>query len=358
MRIPGYLICVLLGLAANFALAQAPTSLPEYRPDQKVSGVMRSWGSKHMASLMKRWEAGFRTYQPDIYFSDFLKGTATAQFGLHENVADLALSGREIWPYEYYGIYRRSLMYPVEIAVATGSYDAPHKSYALTVFVHKDNPLTKMSLKQLDGVFGAQRTGGWQKLSWHTEVARSDKENILTWGQLGLTGEWADKPIHPYGPPGVYPGGISFFQTRVMGGADTWAEELREYDDPSQMIEALSKDRYGICLHRDVLPECAGKANCPGRKRWRPLRRTHQDKRGAANLSARAPGLHLFRARFSQWYAEGSQGRSESKGVSPLCPQPTGAGGGGTRGRLSAADDRYRSRAAEKAGLIDGFVYP
>ncbi len=240
------LVWVVFSFSNSFVFSQNLKSMPEYRADKKVSGVIRSWGSNHMGTLMTYWEEGFRKYQPKVWFEDTLKGTASAQFGLHLNVADLALSGRQIFPYEYYGIYRRSQMYTVEIAVATGSYDVLSKSTAIGVFVQKDNPISKLTLKQLDGIYGDQRNGGWQVMDWNTDVARTEKENIRTWGQLGLTGEWADKPIHVYGPPGLYPGGVSFFQMRVMGGADTWNESLREFDDRKLMMAALSKDPYGI----------------------------------------------------------------------------------------------------------------
>jgi len=247
------LLAPVLAFAAAISPAPAaaagspgPDPLPEYRPGSQVSGLIRSWGDDRMGPLMKSWEQGFREHQPGVIFSDFLKGTASAQFGLHEWVADLALMGRQLWAYEYYGIYRRSHMYPVEISVATGSFDVEHKSGALTVFVHRDNPLSKLTLGQLDGIFGAERTGGWQGLEWHAEVARTTEGNIRTWGQLGLTGEWADKPIHPYGPPGLYPGAVSFFQTRVLGGADSWNEDLMEFEDRRRMIAALAADRFGI----------------------------------------------------------------------------------------------------------------
>ncbi len=228
------------------ALASAAPELPEYRPAEKLSGVIRSWGNPHMAALMKHWEAGFRQFHPDIYFADNLKSTATGIFGLSENVADLAVMGRQIYTYEFYGIYRRSLLLPVEIAVATGSLDVPGKSFAVAVFVHHDNPLASLTLAQLDGLFGAQRDGGWDGLNWRKESARSPERNIRTWGQLGLTGDWAAKPIHLYGPPGIYPGGQSFFQRRVLGGADTWAEGLMEFEDRKKMMEALSRDPLGI----------------------------------------------------------------------------------------------------------------
>ena len=243
-----------LSLAATLAIfvvtlrtgSQNPSTFVEYKPGPKLSGVIRSWGSDQMGPLMKLWENGFHKYQPDIYFSDSLRGTATAQFGLHEWVADLAVSARKIYPYEFYGVYRRSLLYPVEIAVASGSYDVAHKSAALAIFVNRANPLGKLTMKQLDSIYGAHRTGGWQDLNWHTEIARNADQDIRIWGQLGLTGEWAKKPIHVYGPPGIYPGGISFFQTRVMGGADSWNESLLEYDDRVKMMDALSHDPYGI----------------------------------------------------------------------------------------------------------------
>ncbi|MBX3749936.1 MAG: substrate-binding domain-containing protein [Opitutaceae bacterium] len=221
-------------------------SLSAYRPEAKVTGVIRTWGSPHLGGVLRRWQAGFRRHHPDACFEDNLKSSAMAIAGLSEWTADLALMGRQIYTFEYYGIYRRSLLLPVEIEVATGSIDVPSKSFAIAVFVHRDNPLSQLTLGQLDGIFGAQRDGGWQGMKWVREVARGPEKNLRTWGQLGLTGEWAEKPIHVYGPPGLYPGGYSFFQRKVLGGADTWAEGLREYADRRQMMAALAEDLHGI----------------------------------------------------------------------------------------------------------------
>jgi phosphate transport system substrate-binding protein len=240
------LLGAVIACAPAVAGAQRRSALPLYRPEEAVSGVIRSWGSSQMGGLMKAWEAGFHHYQPKVCFEDTLQGTASAQFGLQVNVAELAVSARQIFPYEYYGIYRRSQLTPVEIAVATGSYDVRGNSTALAVFVNRANPLSRLTLKQLDGIYGDQRTGGWQGLEWVTQAARGRSENLRTWGQLGLTGAWADKPIHVYGPPGLYPGGVSYFQSRVMGGADTWNEGLREFADRKRMIAALGNDPYGI----------------------------------------------------------------------------------------------------------------
>src|SRR6202000_1526247 len=90
---------------------------------------------------------------------------------------------------------------PIEISMFTGAYDVPGWNEAQGVFVHADNPLKQLTLKQLDGIFGTLRDGGWVGTTWHTEYpySRGADENIRTWGQLGLTGEWKDKPIHPGG---------------------------------------------------------------------------------------------------------------------------------------------------------------
>src|SRR5438477_4796074 len=144
-----------LMLAAVFAsgvTAQDLSSLPDYRPDQRVSGVLRSRGNDQMTALMKQWEKGFRKYQPGIQFADTLKGSASGMYGLEMRTADIAVMGRPINPYERYGSYERSWVYPVEIEVATGSFETPHKSPAYAIFVHKDNPLAQLTVKQLDGI--------------------------------------------------------------------------------------------------------------------------------------------------------------------------------------------------------------
>ena len=224
----------------------AAEDLPDYQPQVHVTGVLRSCGNPQMAAVMKRWEAGFKRLQPDVQFAEDLKSSASALYGLDMRTADLALLGRPIYPYERYGVYERSWVYPAAIEVATGSAEALHKSPAYAIFVHRDNPLARLSVRELDGVFGAERAGGWNALTWDTSVARSAKENLRTWGQLGLAGAWADKPIHVYGQPGLGAGAISYFQARVFGGAETWNEALREYADRKQMLADLATDPLGI----------------------------------------------------------------------------------------------------------------
>jgi len=233
-------------MSAFIAALLVVAALPEYHPAQHVSGTVRVSGNDQMAALLQRWEKGFRRFHPDVRFESWLKGTASGIYGLEMRTADLALMGRAMNPFEYYGTYERSWVFPVQVEVATGSFATPDKSPAYAVFVHRDNPIAKLTVQQLDAIFGAQRGGGWNGLSWDVTAARGPELNVRTWGQLGATGAWADKPIHVCAPPLEGAGAITYFQSRVMHGADLWNEDLREYADPALMIADLSNDPSGI----------------------------------------------------------------------------------------------------------------
>ncbi|TMA93087.1 MAG: hypothetical protein E6J65_12615 [Deltaproteobacteria bacterium] len=233
-------------MSAFIAALLVAAALPDYQPVGRVSGTIRSSGNDQMALLLQRWEKGFRRFHPEVGFESWLKGTASGIYGLEMRTADLALMGRAMNPFEYYGTYERSWVFPVQVEVATGSFATPNKSPAYAVFVHRDNPVGRLTLQQLDGIFGAQRGGGWNGLSWDQSAARGPEQDIRTWGQLGATGAWADKTIHVFGPPLEGAGAMTYFQSRVMHGADLWNEDLREYADPARMIADLSNDPYGI----------------------------------------------------------------------------------------------------------------
>jgi phosphate transport system substrate-binding protein len=230
------------------------SQLPAYQPEHPVAGIIRSWGSEEMGGMLMAWEQGFRRLQPDVAFADTLKGSETAQAGLYTGVADLALMGREYYGTEWYPLFRRKAHFPTAIEVATGSYNVTAKSFALAVLVNKSNPLTRLSLAQLDGIFGEMRTGAWDdKIQWHTDRARSASEDLRTWGQLGLMGDWATKPIHVHGfpatiysPAGSAPGAVYFFQQAAMHGSDKWNSELQEHEDPHEISAAVASDPYAI----------------------------------------------------------------------------------------------------------------
>src|SRR5260370_28548708 len=114
---------------------------------------------------------------------------------------------------------------PFAVQSNTGAFDLPGWANTPVIIVNEKNPLSRVSMEQLDGIFGAERSGGWDGTVWHPEYARGPEKNIRTWGQLGLTGEWADKPIHVYGFNLRYNTSTGF-SDRVLQGSDKWNEDI------------------------------------------------------------------------------------------------------------------------------------
>ena len=237
------------------------SDLPEYDPDYEVSGTIRQWGSNYIqdSGLVQMWEAEFKEWHPDVVFEDTLTSSANAFPGLITGMADIGHMGREARYHELNGFQRQSALgYALEISTCFGSYEVRGWTFSLAIFVNEENPLESLTLKQVDGIFGAARTGGWKGLTWDPSVARGEEENIRYWGQLGLTGEWENARIQPYG----YTFSYNFpdeFEKKIFGGGQRWNEDMievangvnyemgRVVNGGTYMIEKLKEDKFAIC---------------------------------------------------------------------------------------------------------------
>ncbi len=252
--------------AAEFDLS----GLPAYAPPHQVSGVIRNYGFG-FGGLFKSWEPGFQKFHPGVTFIDTFPTSDAAFPALVTGVTDLAPNGGEGALTEILSFYEVHGYHATDIVAASGTYDVEGRSPGIVVYVHPDNPLTKLTLRQLDGIFGAERNGALRGFKWDLKAARGPEKNIRTWGQLGLTGEWADKPIQTYGhaPSGT----TRFFLLRVLRNSDKWNPNYRGYvETGSKMIDDddkteqrggvqhmlrndLMKDRYGIAW--TIVPQAA-----------------------------------------------------------------------------------------------------
>jgi len=228
--------------------------LPSYQPRQQVSGTIRMWGSNYIqdSNLGKYWDEGFRKYQPGAHITFHMKTATAAVPSLVFGVADVGV-GRKITFAEQLLYERYNDRDPLIVTVATGSYDVTGWQPGYGIVVSKENPLTCLSMQQLDDIFGAQRSGGWEGTSWHPDWARGAQENIRSWGQLGLTGDWASRPIDPYGLNLRYHQAAELSDD-ILRGSDKWNERLRIYANyvakdgalGRDLKADLSQDRYGI----------------------------------------------------------------------------------------------------------------
>ena len=252
------------GKKAYYASDQWDLSdLPAYAPQGKVSGTIRLWGSNYIVdgNVGDYWEKAFQKFHPGVKLEYHMLTTRAAIPALTLDVGDLGIS-RKIKTEELQLFQRYKNHDPLEIIVATGSYNVTGWNPAFGIVVSRDNPLTKITFEQLDGIFGAERLGGWVGTDWHPEFSRGPEKNIRKWGQLGLTGEWADKEIIPYGLNQRY-SQAGTFSDRILQGSDKWNERLRIYanyvGDPNTagasmgfgalkrgLNDDLKKDRYGI----------------------------------------------------------------------------------------------------------------
>lgn len=279
-RVASLPVVVGIALAAGAVWAQQPdlTGFPSYKPERTVTGTIRIVGSP-LRGYVEAWQREFVKRQPGIVFANnFTTSSEGSMAGLYLGVSDIGPAGddaklTDVKPFT--AVYR---YLPLEVAVATGGFEKRGTLFPFLIVVNKANPITRLTLKQLDGIFGAERNGGWDgaySLGYPGELAypggersegfvakyaRGPEDNIRTWGQLGLKGEWASKPIQTYGYVSFANGFTYFFQRRVLHLSSKWNPNYREYteaerqtpgnaDNPvrsEKMLEDLSKDRYGI----------------------------------------------------------------------------------------------------------------
>ncbi|WP_263366287.1 PstS family phosphate ABC transporter substrate-binding protein [Edaphobacter bradus] len=227
------------GIAALFAAQMEAQSspMPPYTPTRQVAGVIHTWGSPQISDLLRRYEDGFRKFQPFVHFEDDLKSTVSGVAGVYTGRADIALMGREIWPSEVQAFESVTGHSPIAIEVATGAYDVPKATYALMIFVHGSNPITSLSTVQLDHIFGD-----------------AQQKPVRTWGELGLKGTWAKRSIHLYGFSMDNDKALIFSRI-IFKQSARWNCNLHEYSNSSGVIaadagdlilRAVAKDPAGI----------------------------------------------------------------------------------------------------------------
>jgi phosphate transport system substrate-binding protein len=235
--------------AADDPAVRFVASLPLYQPAEKVSGTITLWGHgsfkrDFMGKLVSLWIDTFRRQQPDVQFVYKMYGTASAIGALYTGAGNIALLGEEISP-EAALAFRRAKGYaPTGIEIATGSLDVNFFDYAHMVFVHRDNPIERLTLGQLDAIFGAEHRRG--------------PRNIRTWDELGSRGEWSGKRIRPHGWK-VDEDFALFFREAVLEDSHRWNVDMMEYvhamradgtqyDHGQQILDALGRDPYGIAI--------------------------------------------------------------------------------------------------------------
>ncbi|MBG0798399.1 phosphate ABC transporter substrate-binding protein [Methylocystis sp. L43] len=196
--------------------------LSPYKVVSGLSGKLRSVGSDTMHHEMELWAEGFQSIYPNVSIELVGKGSNTAPPALLSGEAQLGPMSRQMTPDEIAAFQAKFGYKPTAVLVAID---------ALAVYVHKDNPLQCISMEQMERVFAADPKSGGGK-------------SIRTWGELGLTGEWAAKPIAMYSR-NTLSGTYKFFKQHVLNGAD-FKDDIKMQIGSEAVVSAVGADKSAI----------------------------------------------------------------------------------------------------------------
>jgi len=203
--------------------AVADAGLTAYtRTGGEVAGSLKCVGSDTMNNLVALWSEGFKKFYPSVREAIEGKGSASGPPALTEGTSTFAPMSRDWKPTEIDTFKARHGYAPVVVPTAIDM---------LAVYVHKDNPLESLSLQQVDAIFSENRKGG-------------GTTDIRTWGDLGLGGEWKDRPISLYGRNATS-GTYGYFKEHALFQGDFKAT-VKEQPGSSAVVQAVAGDLYGV----------------------------------------------------------------------------------------------------------------
>ncbi len=214
----------LLALTSVSAQAEKITvdaKIKKYTPTAGVAGNLNSIGSDSLNNLMTYWAEGFKKKYPNVNIQIEGKGSSTAPPALIAGSAQLGPMSREMKPSEIEQFEKKFGYKPTKIGVALDS---------LAVFVNKDNPIKSLSLDEVDAIFSKTRKRGLS--------------DVTTWGQLGVSGSLAAKPISLYGRNSAS-GTYGYFKDHTLKNGD-YKSTVKEQPGSASVVEGVAKDISAI----------------------------------------------------------------------------------------------------------------
>lgn len=224
MRMKLMTVAAAAALAAVAARGDAKVDprLPEYKPVQGISGTLKSVGSDTMNNLMTLWAEGFLAFYPNVEIEIEGKGSSTAPPALIAGTAQFGPMSRQMKAKEIEDFEKRYGYPPTELRTGVD---------VLAVYVNKDNPIRSLTLQQVDAIFSSTRRGGYPT-------------DIRTWGDLGLEGPWATRPISLYGRNAAS-GTYGFFKDHALFGGD-YKDSVKEQPGSASVVQGVASELAGI----------------------------------------------------------------------------------------------------------------
>lgn len=196
--------------------------LPHYQPGQALKGPLEIPCTDALTDLGDEWNRGFRKYQPAASLVFQPKLTTEAVAALQSGKAPLVIAARELTAPELKAFQDKYGYQPMRIPVCLD---------ATIIFVNKANPITAISMQQLDAIYSKDRLGG-------------APVPAVTWGDLGVQGELAKRTINAYARAAGTATRAGFATTALLHGE--YRAGIIDREDSSALAEAVSTDEAGI----------------------------------------------------------------------------------------------------------------
>jgi phosphate transport system substrate-binding protein len=211
--------------------AAVDPAIPAYKPVKGLSGTLKGVESNTVTVVQQKWIDGFTKIYPNVKISVDIGGSGQGGPRLTDGSADFAFIAREMMGREETPFVDKFGYKPFSVSVSGGSFAVKAFTDCVVFIVNKDNPLTEISYPQLDAIYSATHN-------------RGIKEPITKWGQLGLTGEWADKPIHAWGVE--IPNGYDTFVNMHVLASGQWREGIQSQHTVIPLSDKVAADKYAI----------------------------------------------------------------------------------------------------------------
>ena len=243
-------------------------AIPAYQKTSGVSGNINSVGSDTMNNMMTLWAEAFLKLYPNVKVQVEGKGSSTAPPALIAGTSQFGPMSRAMRATEIDQFEAKYGYKPTQLRT---SYDA------LAVYVNKDNPIEKLTLAQVDAIFSKTRKRGFK--------------GVETWGQLGLTGDWAGRPISLYGRNSAS-GTYGFFKEHTLLNGD-YKDTVKEQPGSASVVQGVAEDRFGVGYSRHRLQDLRRQGRAARREGRRLLLRRQLRGREERQVPAQPLPLHL-----------------------------------------------------------------
>lgn len=194
-------------------------------------GSIRIIGTSAMQFMLQGFDDLYTRTHPGTRFTLQLKGGYIALPQLTYGLTAVTPMAREVTTVELAPYQKIVGEDPLIIRVAHGTVSSQTRTAPLAIYVNKANPILKLTVNQLSRIFSSGAQQG----------------DVTRWGQLGLSGEWKDRPIHTVGTPEA--SGFGSYMVRHVTRGRAFVPGFTALLSSAEIVKAVGEDvnAIGFC---------------------------------------------------------------------------------------------------------------